>query len=221
MSLAAPRGSRADLVDVPGSSPVVATEVPFRGAIFDVRRDTVDLGAGGIVVRDYIEHPGAVVVVALRELDGVDHVLLIRQYRHPAGAQLWELPAGLLDVADEHPRDAAARELHEEADLEAARWEVLVDYLASPGAFPEPVRIFLARELTDVAQHDQHARSGEELTLLPMWFSLDDAHDAALSGGLSNSAALIGILAAHAARARGWTTLRDDDSPWPERRRRP
>lgn len=217
MSLRAPRGSRADLVDLRGSSPVVATEVPFRGAIFDVRRDTVDLGAGGVVVRDYVEHPGAVVVVALRVIDGVDHVLLIRQYRHPAGAHLWELPAGLLDVVDEDPRDAAARELHEETDLTAGRWHVLVDYLASPGAFPEPVRIFLARDLTEVAEHEQHARSGEELTLKPMWFSLDDAHDAVLSGGVNNSAALIGILAAHAARARDWKTLRPGDSPWPER----
>jgi ADP-ribose pyrophosphatase len=195
----------------------VATEVPFRGAIFDVRRDTVDLGAGGVVVRDYIEHPGAVVVVALRVIDGVDHVLLVRQYRHPAGAHLWELPAGLLDVAGEDPRDAAARELHEETDLAAGRWHVLVDYVASPGAFPEAVRVFLARDLTEVAEHEQHARSGEELTLKPMWFSLDDAHDAALSGGVNNSAALIGILSAHASRARGWETLRPEDSPWPQR----
>lgn len=217
MSLHAPRGSRADLVDVRGSSPVLATHVPFKGAIFDVRRDTVDLGAGGVVVRDYIEHPGAVVVVALKEIESIDHVLLIRQYRHPAGAQLWELPAGLLDVADEDPRDAAARELHEETDLTGDRWDVLIDYVASPGAFPEPVRIFLARDLAEVPGHEQHARSGEELTLLPMWFSLDDAHDAALAGQVRNSAALIGILSAHAARARGWATLRPDDSPWPER----
>lgn len=219
MSLSAPVGARSDLADVVGSSPVVATEVAFEGMIFDVRRDRVDLGEGGVVVREYVEHPGAVVVVALRAIGGVDHVLLIRQYRHPAGAHLWELPAGLLDVADEDPRDAAARELHEETDLEASRWDVLVDYIASPGAFPEPVRIFLARDLADVADHEQHERTGEELTLRPMWFSLDDAHDAALSGQVNNSAALVGILTAHAARARGWDTLRPHDAPWPERTR--
>lgn len=219
MSLGAPVGDRADLVDVVGASPVLDTEVPFEGMIFDVRRDRVDLGPGGVVVREYIQHPGAVVVVALREVDGVDHVLLIRQYRHPAGAHLWELPAGLLDVADEDPRDAAARELHEETDLAAGRWDVLIDYIASPGAFPEPVRIFLARDLTEVADHEQHERTGEELTLRPMWFSLDEAHAAALAGQVNNSAALVGILAAHAARARGWETLRQSDAPWPERSR--
>jgi ADP-ribose pyrophosphatase len=52
-----------------------------------------------------------------------------------------------------------------------------------------------------------------------MWFSLDDAHDAALSGQVNNSAALVGILTAHAARARGWDTLRPHDAPWPERTR--
>lgn len=219
MSLSAPVGARSDLADVVGSSPVLATEVPFEGMIFDVRRDRVDLGPGGVVVREYIEHPGAVVVVPLREIDGVDHVLLIRQYRHPAGAHLWELPAGLLDLPDEPPQEAAARELHEETDLEAARWDVVIDYIASPGAFPEPVRIFLARDLSEVADHEQHERTGEELSLRPMWFSLDDAHAAALAGQVNNSAALIGILAAHAARAQGWETLRPPDAPWPERTR--
>ncbi|HEU5144157.1 MAG TPA: NUDIX hydrolase [Dermatophilaceae bacterium] len=219
MSISAPRGTRADLADVMGSYPVVGTEVAFEGMIFDVRRDRVDLGAGGTVVREYVEHPGAVVVLALRPFDGIDHVLLIRQYRHPAGAHLWELPAGLLDVAEEHPRDAAARELHEEVDLAAGRWDVLIDYIASPGAFPEPVRIFLARDLTEVPDHEQHARTGEELTLRPMWFSLDDAHAAALAGEVNNSAALVGILSAHAARDRGWDTLRPEDAPWPERSR--
>lgn len=219
MSLSAPVGTRSELADVVGSSPVLATEVPFEGMIFDVRRDRVDLGPGGVVVREYIEHPGAVVVVPLREIDGVDHVLLIRQYRHPAGAHLWELPAGLLDVPDEPPQVAAARELHEETDLEAARWDVIIDYIASPGAFPEPVRIFLARDLSEVADHEQHERTGEELSLRPMWFSLDDAHDAALAGQVNNSAALIGILAVHAARARDWATLRPPDAPWPERAR--
>lgn len=219
MSLSAAVGRRAELADVMGASPVLDSEVAFEGMIFDVRRDRVDLGAGGVVVREYVEHPGAVVVVALREIEGVDHVLLIRQYRHAAGAHLWELPAGLLDVADEDPRDAAARELHEEADLEAGRWDVLVDYLASPGAFPEPLRVFVARDLRDVPGQAQHTRTAEELTLVPMWFSLDDAHDAALAGEINNSAALIGILAAHASRARRWETLRPSDAPWPERSR--
>ena len=189
--------------------------MPFSGRIFDVRRDRVNLGEGGVVVRDYIEHPGAVAVVALQPFDGVDHVLLIRQYRHAARGHVWELPAGLLDVAGEPHWKAAARELAEEVDLVAGQWHVLIDELASAGAFPEPVRIFLARGLSDVPGEHRHERHAEELTIRPLWVPLDDAHEAALRAQISNSAALIGVLAAHAARAAGWATLRAKDAPWP------
>ncbi|MEO7131522.1 MAG: NUDIX hydrolase [Dermatophilaceae bacterium] len=217
MSLSARRGQAVDLVDERGRKRVRSTEVMFEGLIFDVRRDTVDLGVAGVVQRDYVDHPGAVVIVALHPFDGVDHVLLIQQYRHPAGARLWELPAGLLDVAGEPARDAAARELLEEVDLTATRWDVLADSYASPGAFPEAVRIFLARELADVPEAERHHRTAEELELVPLWVALDDAVTAVLAGQVHNSAALIGVLATAAARDRGWTSLRPHDAPWPER----
>lgn len=215
MTLSAPRGGLGDLVEDWTSAPVVESSVPFAGLIFDVRRDRVDLGKGGVVVRDFVEHPGAVAVVALQPFDGVDHVLLIRQYRHAAGGHVWELPAGLLDVEGEDHWRAAARELAEEVDLVAERWDVLAEEVVSAGAFPEPVRIFLARDLRDVAGEHRHERRGEELTIRPLWVSLDDAHAAALSGRISNGAALLGVLAAHAARAAEWTTLRPTDAPWP------
>ena len=215
MSLSAPRGGLPDVVEDWTSAPVLESEVPFSGRIFDVRRDRVDLGEGGVVVRDYIEHPGAVAVVALQPFDGVDHVLLIRQYRHAARGHVWELPAGLLDVAGEPHWKAAARELAEEVDLVTGQWHVLIDELASAGAFPEPVRIFLARGLSDVPGEHRHERHAEELTIRPLWVPLDDAHEAALRAQISNSAALIGVLAAHAARAAGWATLRAKDAPWP------
>lgn len=215
MSLSAPRGRIADVVEDWTSAPVVESSVPFSGLIFEVRRDRVDLGEGGVVVRDFVEHPGAVAVVALQQFDGVDHILLIRQYRHAARGHVWELPAGLLDVDGEPHWTAAARELAEEVDLVAGQWDVLIDELASAGAFPEPVRIFLARDLRDVPGEHQHVRRAEELTIRPLWVPLDEAHQAALAARISNSAALIGVLAAHAARAAGWTTLRPKDAPWP------
>jgi ADP-ribose pyrophosphatase len=155
--------------------------------------------------------------VALHAFDGVDHVLLIRQYRHAARGHVWELPAGLLDVDGEPHWQAAARELAEEVDLVAAHWDLLVDELVSAGAFPEPVRIFLARGLTDVPGAHLHERRAEELTIRPLWVPLDDALAAALGGRISNSAALIGVFAAHASRAGGWATLRPKDAPWPAR----
>ena len=217
MSLDAPRGTAADLVEEWTAEPVVETTTPFEGIIFDVVRERVDLGAGGVVTRDFVTHPGAVAVLALRELDGVSHVLLIRQYRHASGGHVWELPAGLLDVDGEPPWEAAARELAEEVDLTADEWHVLADDVTSPGAFPETVRIFLARGLHEVAAADAHQRTAEELGIRPLWVSLDDAVDAALDGRISNSATLVGLLSAGLSRGRGWSTLRPHDAPWPAR----
>ncbi len=213
MSLEAPVGSFADLVDEIDPRPVLGTVVPFRGLIFDVRRDTVDLGPAGVVERDYVEHPGAVLVLALREIDGVDHLVMIRQYRHAVGAYLWELPAGLLDIAGEPPWQCAARELHEEADLAADRYDVLIDAYASPGAFPEAYRVFLARGLH--ASAGTHVRTGEEADMRVVWVPLDDAYAAVLAGRLHNPGAMLAIMAAQGSRARDWATLRPADAPWP------
>jgi ADP-ribose pyrophosphatase len=213
VTLGAPTARGEELVDRLEQRPVEHSETVFEGMVWDVVRDTVDLGEGGTVRREYIQHPGAVGVVAL---DDRGRVLLIQQYRHPVGTFEWELPAGLLDVAGEPPWQAAARELHEEADLEAGRWDVLMDYYASPGGVSEALRIFVARDLSDVPHGDRFTRESEELGMPTRWVDLDEAHDAVLRGQLHNPAAVIGILAAHAARARDWSTLRPHDAPWPE-----
>ena len=111
--------------------PVAERETVFEGRIWDVRRDTLAYGdQGAPIVREYVEHTGAVAVLAL---DDDERVLLIKQYRHPIRARDWEIPAGLLDVAHESPLEAAQRELAEEADLVAADWAVLADYFTTPG----------------------------------------------------------------------------------------
>ncbi len=202
-----------ELRDELGRRPVRASEVPFRGRIWDVRRDVVDLGEAGEVTREYVAHPGAVAVVAL---DDAGRVGLVRQYRHPAGATEWEVPAGLLDVDGEPAHEAAARELGEEADLVAGTWHVLVDYFSSPGGMDEALRVYLARDLTAVPEEDRHERTGEELGMPLVWVDLDDAVDAVLTGRLHNVTAALGVLAARACRERGWKSLRPADAPWPE-----
>lgn len=192
------------LEDVPAERPLLGRDVLLEGLIWDVRRDTVDLGHGGVVRRDYLRTTGAAAVLAL---DEGDRVLLQRQYRHPVAAELWELPAGLLDVPGEEPVVTAQRELAEEADLTAARWWHLVDYLASPGSTDEHVRVFLARDLRPVPEHERHTRTGEEADLTPAWVPLDDAVDAVLARRVRNPSAVVGVLAAAASRARGWTGL--------------
>jgi 8-oxo-dGDP phosphatase len=193
--------------------PVVASEVVHSGLIWDVVRDTVDLGEAGTVRREYVRHPGAVGVAAL---DEQGRLLLVRQYRHPVGMELWELPAGLLDVPGEPPVGAAQRELAEEVDLVAGRWDVLVDWFNSPGGMDEAIRVFLARDLSPVPDDQRHVREHEERDMVAEWVALEDARDAVLAGRVHNPTAVAGVLAAWAAREAGWATLRPADAPWPE-----
>lgn len=205
----------ADSID---PRPVQRREQLKKGKIFDLIREDVDLGEAGVVTRDYIDHPGAVAIIALND---ADEVLLLRQYRHPVRSFLWEPPAGLLDIAGEDAQVAAARELHEEADLMADHWSVLTDYYTTPGGNNEAIRVFLARGLRDVPDDERHARVDEEVGMENLWVPLDDAVKLALTGKLHNPSAVVGILAAHAARSAQWSTLRPATTPWPERRSAP
>jgi ADP-ribose pyrophosphatase len=193
---------------------VRSSEVVVEGRIFDLRRDVVDLGEHGEVTREYLDHPGAVVIVALREIGGVDHVAMIRQYRHPVRTLEWELPAGLLDVHGEAPALSAARELAEEVELKAKRWDVVIDFFASPGSTSETLRVFLARDISTVTDAT-FERAGEEAGITGLWVPLDDAYAAVLTGRIHNPGAVIGLMATWGARQREWSTLRPPDAPWP------
>jgi 8-oxo-dGTP pyrophosphatase MutT (NUDIX family) len=197
--------------DVPSRAPVVSSEVRLRGRVWDVRTDVVDIGAVR-AVRDVVVHPGAVAVVAL---DGDDRVLLIEQYRHPVGARLLELPAGLLDVAGEEPLRTAQRELAEEAGLHAKAWAHLVDLLLSPGGSTEALRCFVARDLSAVPGGRPVTGEAEEIDLPQVWLSLPEAVDAILGGRIHNATTVAGILAVHEVARRGWVDLADAHQPWP------
>jgi 8-oxo-dGTP pyrophosphatase MutT (NUDIX family) len=128
---------------------------------------------------------------------------------------LWEVPAGLLDVEGEDFVVGAARELAEEADLAAGTWNVLADVFNSPGSSSEAIRIYLARDLTGIPHHERHERTDEEAEIEFHWISLDDAVASVLAGRLHNPSAVVGILAAAAARAGNYQELRPADAPWP------
>lgn len=192
---------------------VTESTTAWSGRIVDMVEDHVVVVEGEEpVVRQYTRHPGAVAVVAMRGEEGAEEILLLRQYRHPVNASLWEIPAGLLDIPGEDSRVAAERELAEEADLKAARWDVLVDFFTSPGGSTEPLRVFLARDLETT--ETSFEREDEEATMEYVWVSLSDALDWVLAGRLHNPSTVIGILSAHAARGRGWEGLREPGAPW-------
>jgi ADP-ribose pyrophosphatase len=190
---------------------VVDSTVPFTGAVWNVRRDRFGYN-GETITREYVDHTGAVAVLALDD-DG--NVLLIQQYRHPVGYREWEIPAGLLDESGESALHAAKRELAEEADLVADRWHVLSDFFTSPGGSNEAIRIYLARGLR--AADRRFERTAEEADIVVRWVPLETAVDAVLARRLQNPSLAIGVLTAHAARAQDFATLGAADEPWPAR----
>ncbi|MEV0108024.1 NUDIX hydrolase [Nocardia sp. NPDC050799] len=196
----------------PGSHAFVTVDsrVVYSGAILALRVDRVEMPDGRVVEREVVEHHGAVAVVALDD-DG--RVVLIRQYRHPLGERLLELPAGLIDIQGEDPLEAARRELAEETGLAARDWSVLVDVALSPGFTDEALRVYLARGLSDTERPaPEHEEADLELVRMPV----AEAVRAALAGTIVNATAVAGLLALSAADAAG-LPLRPADAPWPGR----
>lgn len=179
-----------NLRDEPFDPEVLQSDLVYKGWVWDVRSDRVRYGDGEIV-REYVDHTGAVAILAL---DDEGRVLLIQQYRHPIRHRDWELPAGLLDVEGEEPLEAARRELAEEADLVAAHWEPLVSSWTTPGGNDEMIHVFLATGISPASS--AHDRADEEADIRVEWVPLADAVEAVLEGRMHNGILTIGVLAA-------------------------
>jgi 8-oxo-dGTP pyrophosphatase MutT (NUDIX family) len=177
----------------------------FQGAIFSVVSDDVAMPDGGTAQRDYMRHCGAAAVAAL---DEAGRIVLVNQYRHPVGRFLLGLPAGLVDVPDESHLVTAQRELAEEADLVAGRWNLLAELHTSPGYSDEFIRIYLARDLAPVPEHARHQREHEEAEMTTHVVDLDEAVAMAFRGEITDAAAVVGLLAAARARDADWAPLR-------------
>ncbi len=191
--------------------PVQSTKDIYIGRVMGLRSDEVVMPGGGVATREILEHPGAVAIAAL---DQDDRLMMIFQYRHAVSRRLWELPAGLLDVAEEDPQRTAERELAEEAGLAASDWAVLVDIAPSPGFSDESVRVFLARDLTEVGRPD--LGDDEESDLTSRWIPLTVAVRMVLTGGIVNGVTAAAVLAANAVAGMS-SALRPLDTPWPDR----
>jgi 8-oxo-dGDP phosphatase len=184
-------------VSEPHEYAVRASETVFEGHVFSLHRDTVAMPGGGDSVREVVRHPGAVAVVAL---DDEDRVLLLRQYRHPVGGYLWELPAGLRDADGEPPLATAKRELAEEAELAAGHWSLLTTIYSSPGFCDEQVLIYLAEDLTSADRPDGFTVEHEEADMTLERVPLGDAVQRVFDGDIRNASAVVGLLAAAQAR---------------------
>ena len=139
----------------------VRSESVFDGKLLHVRRDAVRLPNGDETIREWITHPGAVVVVAA--LDN-GKLLLERQFRYPLRRIFLELPAGKIDPA-EHPLDTAKRELREETGHQARVWRHLATMHPCIGYSDERIEIFWAQGLMYVGHQRDH---GEFLEVVEM-----------------------------------------------------
>jgi ADP-ribose pyrophosphatase len=180
-----------------GKYKLLKSETIYKGRVITLVKDVVAMPGGGHSVREVVRHIGAVCVAAV---DDEGRVVLIRQYRHPVGGYLWELPAGLRDADGEPPLETAKRELAEEAGLAAERWSLLVTSYSTPGFCDEKVLIYLAEGLSAADRPEGFTVEHEELDLTVERVPLDEAVARVFSGGIRNASAVIGLLAAARAR---------------------
>jgi ADP-ribose diphosphatase len=163
----------------------VESEAVFDGKLLHVRRDTVRLPDGKLATREYIIHPGAVLVVPVLA-DG--RLVVERQYRYPLGCALLEFPAGKLDPG-ETPLATAQRELREEAGYTATRWQSLGRVHSVVSYSTEAIEFFVAEDLTHVgAQLDD----GEFLEILTM--SIDEILGALDRGEITDAKTVAALL---------------------------
>jgi ADP-ribose pyrophosphatase len=183
-----------DAAPDPLAERLVESDLIHRGRLLELRLDTVERPDGSRVEREVVGHPGAVAVVAL---DPAGRVLLVRQYRHPAGRALLEIPAGTLDRdpatgARENPDLAARRELEEETGYRAATWERLADFWTAPGFATERMTLYLATDLAPVAEGRLGPDEDEALELVRLPWR--EAVAAAERGEIGDAKSLVGIL---------------------------
>lgn len=161
----------------------VERRVVFDGRLISVRVDDVELADGRRTTREVVEHPGAVVIVAW---DG-ERLATVRQWRHPTGMELLELPAGTLDPGEE-PLATATRELAEECGLAAGTWVEGPRFYSAPGFCTELLHAFLATDLVEapsIADEDEALEAG--------WLTLPDALAAIDDGRIMDAKSLAAI----------------------------
>ena len=162
----------------------LTSELVYDGAMLKVRRDRVRLPDGGNAGREYVEHPGAVIIIPL--LDS-NTILMERQFRYAVGAHLYELPAGKIEPGEAHLL-TAQRELVEECGYTAGSWRHLATLHPCVGYSNERIELYLAEQLTHVGRE---LDEGEFLDVVPM--TLDEVREALLDGRITDIKVAVGL----------------------------
>ena len=168
----------------------------FRGKLLQVRRDLVRLPDGASTEREYIQHQGAVMVIALLD---TGELVMERQYRYPLRRDIMELPAGKLDPR-ESALDCGKRELLEETGYVAASWRHLATTHPVVGYSDEKIEIYLAQGLTHqgaTPDHDEHL----EVFPLPLETALEWVRE----GRITDAKTVIGLFWAERILRGEWT----------------
>lgn len=168
-------------------------QILYDGKIVRLRRDTALLPNGTHALREVVEHTDGVAIVAI---DDQNRVLLVRQYRYPLEQTLLEIPAGKLEMGEDH-RPAAMRELSEETGVTAGKLTYLGFVYGSPGFCNEAVHLYLAENLQEGTPHPD-----EDEFLQLERIPLQELVQMTLDGTLTDGKTVAGVLRA-AARLKG------------------
>jgi ADP-ribose pyrophosphatase len=163
---------------------LIASREVYKSRIFTVTEDRVVAPDGFVISRAIVRHPGAAVMMAV---DPKKRILLVRQYRLPAGKKLWELPAGRLDTG-ETPLKAARRELAEETGYRARRWKKLGSFYPSPGFCAEKMTLYLATGLTAGV-----ASPMDDERIDIRWFTRKEVREMIDKGRIADAKTIIGF----------------------------
>jgi ADP-ribose pyrophosphatase len=162
---------------------LISSVPKYKNKLFSVTQDHAVDPSGFEIHRAIVQHPGSAVMMAV---DSRKRILLVRQYRLPARAYLWELPAGRLDKG-ETPLQAARRELIEETGYRAKHWKKLVTFYPSPGYVAEKMTIFLATGLTAC-----EATPMDDERIETRWFTSAEIEQAIRSGKIVDGKTMLG-----------------------------
>jgi ADP-ribose pyrophosphatase len=179
--------------DDPLEEQVVESRLVHHGRYLDVRVDAIQRADGSTGTRDVVKHPGAIAVLAL---DDDARLLLVRQWRIPAGRAMLEIPAGTLDVHEGVTEDAdiaARRELEEETGSRASSWRRLASFWTAPGFATELMHLYLATGLESVHGDDRLAPDEDERLELSR-FTIDEALALVVEGEIVDAKSMLGIL---------------------------